>query len=158
MCVTAPKLGDSRLETGIAHTGVLVALNISKRNSRRKRSVIGNWRNSERSRFLFQSERSEFRPCGLIISMKDASDPQDFGDLREHRSVLDIYDLVRRYLGDVEREPKYISVWFQEVDEARGNEEIYKSVEFEFLNPICIQLSPFIAEDGDFQPVKGLEP
>jgi hypothetical protein len=90
--------------------------------------------------------------------MKDASDPQDFGDLREHRSVLDIYDLARRYLDDVEREPKYISVWFQEVDEARGNEEIHESVQFEFLNPICIQLSPFIAEDGDFQPVQGLEP
>src|ERR1700746_3129079 len=61
--VTLPKFFESSmLVTGTAHTGVFVALNISNRNSIRKRSVNGNSRKMERSRFLPQSERSEFRP------------------------------------------------------------------------------------------------
>ena len=38
--------------------------------------------------------------------MKNASNPQTFRDLNEHRSVFDIDDVLRRRLGDVQREPK----------------------------------------------------
>src|SRR5579864_9093576 len=60
--LTLPKFASSRLEMGTAHTGVLVALNISNLNSIRKRSVKENCRKTDKSRFLFQSERSESRP------------------------------------------------------------------------------------------------
>ena len=48
--------------TGTAQTGVLVALNISKRNSSLVLSVKGNCRKTDKSRFFDQSERKESRP------------------------------------------------------------------------------------------------
>src|SRR5580692_8078413 len=57
-----PKLGALRTLFGCPKIGVFVKLNASARNSIVALSPIGKCRNSERSRFLVQSVRSEFRP------------------------------------------------------------------------------------------------
>src|ERR1700677_2273622 len=77
---------------------------------------------------ILQSERSQFRAGGFVIGVKDASNPQAFGDFNEHRGVFDIDHLPGRRLGDVQREPKDVRVGLADVDEAGGNEGIHKSV------------------------------
>jgi hypothetical protein len=71
--------------------------------------------------------------------MKDALNPQTFGDLDEHRGVFEIDDLLDWRLGDVQRKPKDVRVGFSEVNKAGGNKEIYEHVQLDLLNPIRIQ-------------------
>jgi hypothetical protein len=64
-----------------------------------------------------QSERCQFRARGPVIRVKNASNPQPFRDLDEHRGVIDIDYLSGRRLGDVQRQPKDVHVRLAEVDE-----------------------------------------
>ena len=52
---------------------------------------------------ILQSERSQFRESGLVIRVKNTSNPQTFRDLDEHRGVFDIDFLPGWRLGDVQR-------------------------------------------------------
>src|ERR1039458_1657141 len=108
------------------------------------------------SSFL-QSVRSQLGAGGLVIGMKNASNPQALRDLNEHRSVFDIDDVLRRRLGDVQRKPKDVCVGLADVDEARGNKSIDKAVELELANAIRIYLARFVADHGDLQSVIDLE-
>jgi hypothetical protein len=63
--------------------------------------------------------------------VKNASNPQTFRDLDEHRGVFDIDDLPGWRLGDVQRKPKDVRVGLAEVDEAGGNKGIHKPVQLE---------------------------
>src|SRR5580658_2010539 len=56
------KFGSKMFWSGKPQVGVLNRLNVSKRNSKRYRSVMGNCLNSEKSRFLKLSPRSALRP------------------------------------------------------------------------------------------------
>src|ERR1019366_5545988 len=88
---------------------------------------------------ILQSERSQFRARGPVIRVKNASNPQTFRDLDEHRGVFDIDYLPGWCLGDVQRNPKDVHVGLAETDEAGGNKGIYKSIQLELSNPIRIQ-------------------
>src|SRR5947208_1292943 len=59
---TTPKFGPLITLPGVAKTGVFVALNASARKSRWHCSEIANFRKTEKSRFLPQSDRNELRP------------------------------------------------------------------------------------------------
>src|ERR1019366_4982721 len=107
--------------------------------------------------FVRQSERSEFRAGGPVIRVKDASDPQTFRDLDEHRGVFDIDYLPGWRLGDVQRKPKDVRVGLADVDEAGGNKGIYKPVQVELSNPVRIQFASFVADHDDFESVVCLE-
>ena len=89
--------------------------------------------------------------------MKNAPNPQAFGDLHEHRRVVHIDDLPGWRLGDVQREPKDVRVGLADVDEAGGNERIHKPIQLELSNPIRIEFAPFVAHHGDLYPVPDLE-
>src|SRR5664280_52550 len=75
--------------------------------------------------FVLQSERSQFRARGPVIRVENASNPQTFRDLDEHRGVFDIDDLPGWHLGDVQRKPKDVRVGLADVDEAGGDEGIH---------------------------------
>jgi hypothetical protein len=81
--------------------------------------------------------------------MKNASNPQTFRDLDEHRGVINKDYLPGRYLSDVQRKPKDVRVGLADVNEAGGNEKIHKSIQLEFSNPILIQFASFVADHGD---------
>jgi hypothetical protein len=105
-----------------------------------------------------QSERSQFRARGFVIRVKNASNPQTFRDLDEHRGVFDIDHLPGWRLGNVQRKPKDVRIGFADVDEAGGNKRIHKPVQLELPNPIRIQLARFVADRGDFQSIPCLKP
>ena len=106
---------------------------------------------------ILQSERSQFRARGLVIRMKNAANSETFCDLDEHRSVFDIDYLPGRHLGDVQRNPEYVHVGLSEMDEAGGNEKIYKPIQLELSNSVGIQFPPFVADHGDLKPILYLE-
>ena len=89
--------------------------------------------------------------------MKNAANPQTFRYLDEHRGVFDIDDLPGWHLGDVQRQPKDVRVGLADVNEARGNKEIHNRAQLEFSNPVRVQVTRFVADDGDLQPVPDLE-
>jgi hypothetical protein len=70
--------------------------------------------------------------------MKNAPNPHVFGDLDEHRSVVDIDYLPGRRLGDVQCKPKDVCVGLTDVHEARGYKGIHKAVQFELTDPIRV--------------------
>jgi len=73
------------------------------------------------SALILQSERSQFRARRSVIRVKNASNPQTFGDLNEHRGVVDIDCLANWRLGDVQRKPKDVRVGLADVNKAGGN-------------------------------------
>src|SRR5450830_422092 len=85
---------------------------------------------------ILQSERSQFRARGPVIRVKNASNPQSFRDLDEHRGVFDIDYLPGWPLGDVQRKPEDVRVGLADVDEAGADKRIHKPVQLEFPNPI----------------------
>jgi len=103
-----------------------------------------------------QSERSQFRARGPVIRVKNASNPQTFRDLDEHRGVFDIDYLPGRRLSDVQRKPKDLGIGLADVNEAGGNKRIHKLVQLELSNPIRIQFARFVADHDDFQPMLNL--
>jgi hypothetical protein len=72
--------------------------------------------------------------------MKNASNPQTFRDLNEDRSVFDIDDVLRRRVGDVQRQSKDVRVGLADVNKAGGNKRVHKPVELKLPNPIRIHL------------------
>jgi hypothetical protein len=89
--------------------------------------------------------------------MKDASNPQTFRDLDEHRGVFDIDYLPDRRLRDVQRKPKDVRVWLANLDEAGGDKETHERVQIELVNPIVIHYARFVADNDDLQRVPDLE-
>jgi hypothetical protein len=75
---------------------------------------------------ILQSERSQFPARGPVIRVRNASNPQTFRDLDEHRGVFDIDYLPGWRLGDVQRKPKDVRLGLAKVDEAGRNERIQK--------------------------------
>src|SRR5450759_4644974 len=106
---------------------------------------------------ILQSERSQFRACGPVIRVKNASNPQSFRDLDEHRGVFDIDYLPGWRLGDVQRKPKDVRVGLADADETGRNKSIHKPVQLELSNPIRIHLARFVADCDDLEPVPDLE-
>jgi hypothetical protein len=84
--------------------------------------------------------------------VKDALNSQSFRDLNEHRSIVDKDCLRRLHLSYIQCKSEYIRVWLADVNVARGNEAIHEPIQFELPNSICIQLAPFVADDGYLQP------
>jgi hypothetical protein len=89
--------------------------------------------------------------------MQDASNPQTFRDLDEHRGIFDIDYLPGRRLREVQRKPKDVRVWLASLDEAGGDKEIHEFAQLELVNPIIIHYAGFVADNGDPQPVLDLE-
>jgi hypothetical protein len=106
---------------------------------------------------ILQSERRQFLARGHVIRVKNASNPQVFRDLDEHRGVFDIDCLPGWHLGDVQRKPKDVRVGLADVDEAGRNEKIHKPVQLELSNPVRIQFPCFVADHCDLQPVPDFE-
>jgi hypothetical protein len=98
---------------------------------------------------MLQSKRSQLRASGFVIGVKNASNPQTFRDLDEHRRVFDIQDLVRWRLGNIQRKTKDVRVGLSDVYEARGNKRIHKAIQLELSNPVRIHLARFVADHGD---------
>src|ERR1019366_1535258 len=107
---------------------------------------------------ILQSERSQFRACGPVIRVRNASNPQTFRDLYEHRGVFDIDYMPCWRWRNVQRKAKDVRVGFADVDEAGGDKRIHKPVQLELSNPIHIQFASFVADHGDLQSVPDLEP
>src|ERR1017187_4941524 len=82
---------------------------------------------------ILQSQRSQRRARGLVILVSNASNSQPFRNLNEHRGVFDIDHLPGRRLGDVQGKSKDVRIRLAEVDKARGNKSIHKSVQLEFF-------------------------
>ena len=78
-----------------------------------------------------QSERSQLRARRPVVHVKNAANPQTFGDLDKHRGVFDIDYLPGGHLGDVQRQPEDVSVGLADMDEAGGNEEIHERAQLE---------------------------
>jgi hypothetical protein len=89
--------------------------------------------------------------------MKDALNSQSFRYLNEHWSIVDEDCLRGLHLSYVQSKPEDVHVRLANVNEARGNEAIDKPIQFEPLNSMCIQLSPFVADDGYLHPQPELE-
>ena len=104
-----------------------------------------------------QSERSQFRTGVFVIRVKNASNPQAFRDLNEHRRVFDIDDPPGWRLGDVQCQPKNVRVWLADVDEAGGHKRIHNPVQLELANPMAIQFTRFVADHDNLQPMPNLE-
>ena len=81
--------------------------------------------------------------------MKNASNPQTFRDLNEHRRIFDIDDVLRRRLGDVQRKPKHFHIGLADVDETRRNKSVNKPVELELPNPMRIHCARFVADHSN---------
>jgi hypothetical protein len=103
-----------------------------------------------------QSASGQLGACTSKIGVKNASNPQALRDLDEHRGVVDVDYVTEWHLGDVQRQPKDVCVGLAEVDEAGGNNAIYKPVQFELANPMRIQFARFVADHDDLQPVPDL--
>jgi hypothetical protein len=89
--------------------------------------------------------------------VKNALNPQAFGDLDEHRGVFDIDDLPGGSLGDVQCQPEDVRIRLVKVDEAGGNKSIHKFVQLERVNPMRIQLARFVVEHDNLQAILCLE-
>jgi hypothetical protein len=101
----------------------------------RMRGLAGFIRNS----FVIpQSKRNQFRARGAVIRVKNASNPQGFRDLDEHRGVFDIDRLSNWRLSDVQCKPKDFRVGLADVDKAGGNKGIHKPVQLERSNSMRI--------------------
>jgi hypothetical protein len=97
---------------------------------------------------ILRSKRSQLCAGGLVIRVKNASDPQTSRNVDENRGVFDIDDLLRWRLGDVQREPKDVGVGLADVNKAGGNKSIYKPVHLELANAIRIHRARFVADHG----------
>jgi hypothetical protein len=84
--------------------------------------------------------------------VKNALNSQPFRNLNEHRSIVDIDCLRGLHLSYVKSKPEDVHVGLADVNEARGNEAVDKPIQFELLNPIRIQLAPFVADYSYFHP------
>jgi hypothetical protein len=60
--------------------------------------------------------------------VKNASNPQTFCDLNEHRCVFNIDYLPSWHLSDVQRKPKDLRVGLVEVNDSGENKKINKPV------------------------------
>ncbi len=89
--------------------------------------------------------------------MKNASNPQTFRDLNEHRSVFDVDHVLRRRLGDVQRKPKDVHIRLADVNVTRRNKSVDKPVELELPNAMLIHRARFVADHGDLQAVPDFE-
>jgi hypothetical protein len=76
-----------------------------------------------------ESERSQFCTGGLVVRVKNALNPQTFGDLDKHGSVFNINYLPDWRLGDVQRQPKYLHIGLAELDETGGNKGVHKLIQ-----------------------------
>lgn len=84
--------------------------------------------------------------------MEYALNSHSLCDLHEHWSIVDEDCLLRPYLSDVESQPKDVRIGLTNVNEAGGYEAVCQPVQLESLDPICIQLTRFIADDRYLQP------
>src|SRR5579872_3469149 len=106
---------------------------------------------------MLQSERGQLLAGGRVIRVKNASNPQTFRDLDEHRCVFDVQYLLGWRLGDVQRKPKDVRIGLAEVDEAGGDKKIHEPAQLELANTISVHFARFVADHYDLQPVPGLE-
>src|SRR5271157_2107635 len=111
---------------------------------------------SQRVSYL-QSERSQLRASGVVIGVKNASNPQPLRDLDEHRCVFDVQHLAGWRLCDVKSQPKDVRVGLADMDEAGRNKCIDKAVQLELTNPISIDFTSFVADHGNLQSVPDFE-
>src|ERR1017187_127409 len=84
--------------------------------------------------------------------MKNAMNSQALSDLNEHRGIVDEDSLRGRHLSYVESKPKNVRIGLTNVNEAGGYEAVGQHVQLEPFDPICIQLTRFIADDRYLQP------
>jgi hypothetical protein len=105
---------------------------------------------------ILQSERSQFRARGAVIRVKNASNPQTFRDLYEHRRVVDIDYLRGRYLGDVQRKPKDVRVGLADVDVAGGNKKSTNLSRLNFRIRYAFSSRPSLLTTPIFNPCRAL--
>ena len=89
--------------------------------------------------------------------MKNALNSQTLSDLNEHRGIVDEDSLGGPHLSYIQSKPEDIRGGLANVDKAGRYEAINQPVQAELLNPICIQLTCFIADDRYLQPQIQLE-
>src|SRR6266568_291275 len=91
-------------------------------------------------------------------AMDDAPDPETPCHFHEQGAVIDVHDLSRIHLGDVEGDAEDIRIRFAEMNEARRNEEIDKCPQFELTDPVFVKFTPLVVDYCDLQPVMGFQP
>jgi hypothetical protein len=89
--------------------------------------------------------------------MENASNPQTFRDLNEHRCVVDVNDLPGCRLGDVQGQSKDVNIGLANVNEAGRDERVHKPVELELANAMRIHLAGFVADHDNLESVALLE-
>src|SRR5674476_582562 len=85
-----------------------------------------------------QSKRSQFRTSRLVIRVKNTFNPQILRDPDEHRVIFNIDNTPDGHLGNIQRKSENVYIRFADVDKARRNKGIHKSVQLELSNPILI--------------------
>jgi hypothetical protein len=89
--------------------------------------------------------------------VKNASHPQAFRNLNEHRGVVD-EDRVRwPRLGEVKSEPEDLDVGLPHLHKARRDKGVHEPVEFEGSNSVRVDLARLITNDDNLQAVLRLE-
>jgi hypothetical protein len=83
--------------------------------------------------------------------MNNALHSQALGDLNEHRGIVDEDNPRGPHLGYIQSKSVNILIGLADVNEAGGYEAVSQPVQLEPLDPICIQLTGFIADDRYLQ-------
>jgi hypothetical protein len=79
--------------------------------------------------------------------MKNAMNSQALSDLNEHRGIVDEDSPCGPHLSYVESKPENVRIGLTNVNEAGGYEAVGQPVQLEPIDPICIQLTGFVADD-----------
>ena len=59
-------------------------------------------------------------PSGCIVTLvKDTLDPETLGHLDKHGPIIDVNNLLRIYLSDIQGNPEHVCIGFAIVDKAR---------------------------------------
>src|SRR5271155_5020560 len=89
--------------------------------------------------------------------VKNAPNSQTLRDLDKHRRVVDVDDLRRGRLGEIQCKPEDLDIRLAHVDKAGRDEGIYKSVQLERTDTMRVHLARFIADHNDLQAIPNLE-
>ena len=79
-------------------------------------------------------------------------------DVAQEGAIFNIGHFISLHVSDIHSEPVNVKVRFADVDEGRDDEEVDKFLEMKAANPVFGDFASFVADDGNAQPINGLEP
>ena len=110
------------------------------------------------SRVKCESESRENFAGFSGVPIQNAVDTEFGGNLTKKRTILDISDILRRHMSNIEREAIDIEVGLPDMHERGDDEEIDEILEVKPGDPVLGNFATLVAHDRDFQPVNNFEP